>query len=173
MTYVNVELRNGKSVYVSPNEVALSPSTIHGLSTEEIGRIVVVLMSVADDLGAYELEFGQGSDSFHSVEDFHTHVAKLRDYRSRLQAHNRHNRIWQIDYQQYTIADFEEIIRADDERCFLRPKLREGVEALIANPGTWQEVADALGISVHTAQDRIREAVRTYYGYRPTKPGEQ
>jgi DNA invertase Pin-like site-specific DNA recombinase len=119
------------------------------------------------------MEFGQGSDSFDSVEGFHTHVAKLREYRSSLQAHRKYNRLWRIYYQQYTIADFEEIIRADDERRFLRPKLREGIEALIANPGTWQEVADALGISVHTAKDRIREAVTTYYGYRPTMPGKQ
>lgn len=170
MTNIKVTLRNGEYVWVGPCSLELNSSSIRGLSESEIGSIVVGLMATVDELQAYELEFGQDDSSFDSVEGFHAHVAKLREHRSSLVQHTRSNKLWQIDYQQYGLSDFQALLSADDEQSFLRPKLREAVEILISNPGTWREIASALGISVSTTQERIREALRTYYGWHPTLP---
>ncbi len=51
----------------------------------------------------------------------------------------------------------------EDSRLQLfRPHVRKAIEALIENTNSWSDVANVLGLSIHTVKDKVHNAVSEY-----------
>jgi hypothetical protein len=76
--------------------------------------------------------------------------------------HSPDNDTWQIYYERYTADDFRAILAEDARLKLFLPHVRQAIEALLEHRDSWGDVARSLGLSISSAQDKIRYAVKEF-----------
>ena len=159
MAYIRIELEDGRQWGVSNTEVVIPASTLDGMNAEEIGAKVLELASVVSDFQMY-LSKRPRTESFDSLEEFREEFEEnAKKIASKQVRHSPNNETWQIDYEQYTLDDFREMLAEDSRLQLYRPHVRKAIEALIENTRSWGDTASALGLSIYTAKEKVRFAV--------------
>src|ERR1051325_6505485 len=76
--------------------------------------------------------------------------------------HSPDNDTWQIYYERYTVDDFRAILAEDARLKLFRPHVRQAIEALLEHRDSWSDVTRSLGLSISSAQEKIRYAVKEF-----------
>jgi hypothetical protein len=76
--------------------------------------------------------------------------------------HSPDNGTWQIYYERYTADDFRAILAEDTRLKLFRPHVRQAIEALLEYRDSWSDVARSLNLSISSAQEKIRYAVKEF-----------
>lgn len=159
MACIRIKLEDGRQWSVSNTEVVIPVNKLEGMNAEEIGAKVLELASVVGDFQKY-LSKRPRTESFNSLEEFKEEFEEnAKKIAAKQVRHSSNNETWQIDYEQYTLDDFREMLAEDSRLQLYRPHVRKAIEALIENIGSWSDAASALGLSIYTTQEKVRFAV--------------
>ncbi len=163
MPWIKVQLENGKSWLLSHNELVISANSLEGMSAEAIGEKILSLKPVIRAFAQYIGERHE-EESFDSLDEFRQAIRKQSsELTKKGTRHGSKNYTWQIDYESYTVDDFYNMLVEDTRLPLVRPHVRNAIEVLVTHPDlSWGEVADILGLSAHTVQEKVRHAVREF-----------
>jgi DNA-directed RNA polymerase specialized sigma24 family protein len=163
MPWIRVQLENGESWLLSHNELVISPASLEDLSAAEIGEKIISLRPFIRAFREYLSERHEPED-FDSLDEFRQALREQsRKLTEKGTRHSSKNYTWQIDYEAFTLDDFFALLLEDTRLPLVRPHVRQAIEILITHPDfSWREMADILGLSAPTVQEKVRHAVREF-----------
>lgn len=168
MPYLSISLENGHKWTLTGSEVTVPSRSLQEMSPGEIGKQMAALAPVLEEFQQY-LRTRHERDWFDSLEDFRAEAAaNSRRLQQKQVRHSQSNRVWQIDYQVYSVEDLQRMLDQDQWSHIFRPGVRMAMEALVTHPESWQDAARAVGLSVGTLRERVHNAVHEYSRWKAT-----
>lgn len=164
MAYLRVPTDTGGEWVVSAHEIVIPVHSLDSLSGVEIGERVLLLAIYAAELGRIQASaHPQAKCAYSSPDELRAALAEAEAWKKEPQTHHgSQNLVWQFDYRRFTVEDFEAMLADDERDPLFTPPIRAGVKALVANPGSWADIAIASGVSRSSARERIKRAIALY-----------